>query len=504
MKKEISNAPLANFQVHPEVEKTYRPKDLDCLRFLLNTFGQRNPVEVIERSGQMYIIDGVSRFNCARQLQLPSLIYQVVEVDDSKIMEYRLLSNVKIKRTFTEMCREVEYVLDLIGSSQGKKRDLMGFADFLNDKYYGEIGKDRFELACALLDIELRASTLRKAMRVYFSEFNPDGKSESGIIELLDEGSISIDKAYKLVCDRDKKKRQKEDTDKAKIMVAQSNLDGGDKPYKLYNKSSIKMDEVPDDSLSLIIDSHPYWQLRDYRNQDEMLHGQEHSLDGYIKNFKRFNEEKFRKLKPGGVLATIIGETYRGGYQGVVAAAITAIKEVGFVITDDITWVKSNQKYTPHPYRFQNCKETIIVAYKPGKEPHFRNVYREGSVETFKVRKTSSGGYYIASPETCIPNVIITPAFDSKTLHAIDPEFRHDAPCPPEIYEIIIEAYSRLGDTILDGFVGSGTCGAALKMGRKVIGYDVDPLSIQFSQKRFEWFLRQREEEGDGSLLKAA
>lgn len=504
MKSSVSNAPVVSFQVHPEVEKTYRPKDLDCLRFLLGAFGQKNPVEVVERRGEMYIIDGVSRFNCAKQLKLPSLIYKVIDVEDSKIMEYRLLANVKTKRTFSEMCAEAEYVLNLIGKSQGKKRDLMGFADFLNNMNYGEVGKNRYELVCALLGLKFKSSILRMAMEVYWSEFNPEGKSEAGIIERLDEGSISISKAYKLSLDKKRKKNERKNAERANSFVTNSDLFCNEKPYMLYNKSSIKMDEVPDNSIDLIIDSHPYWGLRNYRNQDQMAHGQESTLQEYLEDFKLFNEEKFRKLKPGGVLATIIGETYRGGYQGVVAAAITAIKEVGFVIADDITWVKSNQKYTPHPYRFQNCKETIIVAYKPGKEPYFRDVYREGSVETFKVKKTSSGGYYIASPETCIPNVIITPVFDSKTLHVIDPEFRHDAPCPPEIYEIIIEAYSRPGDTILDGFVGSGTCGAALKVGRKVIGYDVDPLSIEFSQKRFEWYLSQVQMEQESSLSAAA
>ena len=52
-----------------------------------------------------------------------------------------------------------------------------------------------------------------------------------------------------------------------------------------------------------------------------------------------------------------------------------------------------------------------------------------------------------------------------------------------------MEAYSKPGDTILDSFVGSGTVGVGLKMGRNVIGYDVDHESIEFSQKRFEKYL---------------
>jgi DNA modification methylase len=228
-----------------------------------------------------------------------------------------------------------------------------------------------------------------------------------------------------------------------------------------------------------------------------MKHGQEPSVDLYIENFKAFNEEKFRKLKSGGVLATIIGETYQEGYQGVCSRAELALVEIGFKILDVVIWGKLNQRYAPHPYRFKNSYERIIVAYKPGAEPYFKEVYRKGSNNDFKVKPTSSNGFYIAKPETCIPNVIITSVHNSKVFETIDPEFKHDAPAVEEIYRILIEAYSKSGDTILDGFVGSGTIGTGLIMGgagRKVIGYDVDPLSIEFSQKRFEWYLNQGRE----------
>jgi DNA modification methylase len=45
------------------------------------------------------------------------------------------------------------------------------------------------------------------------------------------------------------------------------------------------------------------------------------------------------------------------------------------------------------------------------------------------------------------------------------------------------------GDTVVDNFVGGGSVGVALKLGRNVIGYDVDPVSIEFARKRFERIL---------------
>jgi DNA modification methylase len=489
--KQVLNSPISNFQVHPEVQKTYREKDLDGFRFTMEKLGQQKPVEVIEKSGQLYIIDGISRFKCAQQLGLTSLIYQIVHVPDNKVMEHRSIGNLKTKRSFTEKCLSNDYYLNLLGSSQGKKRDCLGFKDFFNDENFGNVGKDRFDMACAMSDFDLRPSTLRKAHKIYLSQYNPNGKSELGLIELLDEGLISIDRAYNQMVKAEIKKKQLEKSKQARKLKSISN---GKNYYKLYCKSSIKMDEVPNNSITLILDSHPYWRQRKYRNQDEMRHGQEATLKEYLENFRVFNEEKFQKLKPGGVLVTIIGETYQGGYQGICTKGEAIIDGIGFTMIDVPTWMKTNQKYTSHPYRFQNSQERIIVAYKPGAEPFFQPVYRKGSSKTFQPKKSSGGGYYMASPETCITNVITTPVYNTKELYEIDPEFTHDAPCPPELYKIFIEAYSQAGDTILDSFVGAGTIGVGLRMGRKVIGYDVDPLSIEFSKKRFEWFLNKGNE----------
>jgi DNA modification methylase len=95
----------------------------------------------------------------------------------------------------------------------------------------------------------------------------------------------------------------------------------------------------------------------------------------------------------------------------------------------------------------------------------------------------------MASPDADITNVISTSVFNKKEHSVIDKEFSHDAPAPEEIYEMFIKAYSMPDDTIIDNFVGTGTVGVALKLGRNVIGYDVDPVSIEFARKRFERIL---------------
>ena len=98
----------------------------------------------------------------------------------------------------------------------------------------------------------------------------------------------------------------------------------------------------------------------------------------------------------------------------------------------------------------------------------------------------------MASPESCITNVLRTSVHNKSELKKVDEDFEHDAPCREDIYSPFIEAYSQPGETILDGFIGSGTAAVALSMGRNLIGYDIDHESIEFTQKRIDKILEDR------------
>lgn len=193
-----------------------------------------------------------------------------------------MLSNVRAKHTFTEKFMELSRFLKLIGTSQGKKRDLLGFKNLDKDDNYGKIGKDRFDLAGALAGIPMKSSTLRKGMKVFWSEYRPERKSPTGILELLDQDRISIDKAHRLLLSKEQKKKEIKSSKAARASIVKILNATGKTRYKLYTKSALEMNEVPDNSVDLAIDSHPYFQLRLYRNQDETNHGQEKTVDQYI------------------------------------------------------------------------------------------------------------------------------------------------------------------------------------------------------------------------------
>jgi DNA modification methylase len=77
----------------------------------------------------------------------------------------------------------------------------------------------------------------------------------------------------------------------------------------------------------------------------------------------------------------------------------------------------------------------------------------------------------------------------TRSVWAIRPEsakkVKHPAPFPVELPYRLIQLYTFTGDIVLDPFMGSGsTAIAALKSGRKYVGYEIDPAYLQRAEER--------------------
>ncbi len=482
--------PLEDIQIHSKVLMVIKPKKMDHIEYTMNRFGQQLPVLGNLVDGTFYITDGVIRYELAKKLGWKTLKCLHINIQNEDVIKARMTSNQRTQMSYTEMAKCAEQFLGMIGKSQGKKRDMLGFGDFENNENYGTVGMDRFQLVSYLMNLSLGASSLRKLMAVkWYEDENLDNKLR--LMEGLDNGDFKVDKAYRLL--QDKLKKQK-DADNRKLSAIEGK--NTDVWYKLYNKSSLVMEEIENDSVSLFIDSHPYMDQRDYRNQGENPHGKEKTAKEYVDNFLMFCEEKKRKLKPGGYLVTILGESYSNGLcRNIIHRVVVGLEDSGWEPIDSNVWEKLNQKYAPHPFRFINSWEAVIVVRKPGGEPYFEEQVKvEAPNGNFKLGRTSHGEPYVKSSETCKTNVFTTSVFNSKELNSIDKDFHHDAPCPTSIYSDFIKAYSRPNEIIVDGFAGTGTVSIGLTLGRHVVAFEIDPKSVEFCQKRFEECLQEKEQ----------
>ena len=63
----------------------------------------------------------------------------------------------------------------------------------------------------------------------------------------------------------------------------------------------------------------------------------------------------------------------------------------------------------------------------------------------------------------------------------------HPTQKPLTLFRYLVQTYSNAGDTVLDCYMGSGTCGAAcVELSRDFIGMELDPAYFAIAQRRIE------------------
>lgn len=142
------------------------------------------------------------------------------------------------------------------------------------------------------------------------------------------------------------------------------------------------------------------------------------------------------------------------------------------------------------PTGFLNAKkmplkqhENILVFYK---KPPVYNA--QGLVYSPRVNKRSeksfgtnygNSGTENISEYTNYPNDILKFNYDKEKFHPTQK--------PVALFEYLIRTYTNEGDIVLDNCMGSGTTAvAALKTGRKFIGFETEPAYIEIANKRID------------------
>ncbi|MGM0608449.1 MAG: DNA methyltransferase [Candidatus Muiribacteriota bacterium] len=244
---------------------------------------------------------------------------------------------------------------------------------------------------------------------------------------------------------------------------------------KIFNSSATDMQELDDNSVHLMITSPPYFNAKMYARDyipDNL--GDIHDLDQWFEEINKVWAECFRVLAPGRKafvnimnLPVRTKKTYRT--LNLVGRTIDEMEKQGFIFKRDIIWHKTNgvrAHFGTYPYPggilLNNMHEFILefekkVTKTVKKYAHVTQEQRESSkldkdfwlsiknsdVWTMKPEKSGGGR-------------------------------KHVAPFPYELPRRIIKAYSYVGETVLDPFLGSGTTLAAgMDLGRDGAGYEV-------------------------------
>lgn len=234
---------------------------------------------------------------------------------------------------------------------------------------------------------------------------------------------------------------------------------------RLYCKSSETMDEVPDDSIHLMVTSPPYNVGKEY---DDDL-----SLDEYLELLTRVFSQTHRKLVTGGRACINIANIGRKPYIPLHAMVIEIMLDLGFLMRGEIIWDKSASAGGSCAWgSWMSASNPVLRDYHEYILIFSKDSYSKNKAQ--EKRDTIGHDEFIQWTQS----VWRFPAVNAKRIG-------HPAPFPVELPHRLINLYTYEGDVVLDPFCGSGTtCMAAMKNNRHYIGYDIKKEYIELSEKR--------------------
>ena len=252
--------------------------------------------------------------------------------------------------------------------------------------------------------------------------------------------------------------------------------------YELYLGDALEiLQTIEKESIDLIVTSPPYADSR--TNTYGGI-----KPDEYNEWFLPITQELLRILKPTGTFILNIKEKVVNGERHTyVIELILNMRKQGWLWTEEFIWHKKNCYPGKWPNRFRDAWERLLQFNKN----KFFKMYQEEVMipigdwaekrlsnlsHTDKIRDTSKvGSGFGKNVSNWVGKEKVYP---TNVLHLATEcgNKNHSATFPYALPEWFIKLFTRPGDVVLDPFMGSGTAVfAALNMGRKAIGIDINP-----------------------------
>jgi site-specific DNA-methyltransferase (adenine-specific) len=239
---------------------------------------------------------------------------------------------------------------------------------------------------------------------------------------------------------------------------------------KIFCKSSERMEELPDNSIHLMVTSPPYNVGKEY---DE-----DFTLEEYLQFLKRVWQEVHRVLVPGGRVCINIANLGRKPYIPLHVFIVKDMLDLGFLMRGEIIWNKASS----------SSPSTAWGSWLSPANPTLRDIHEYILVFSKGMfrRNTNNSKRSSISKEEFLQFTKSVWTFEAVSAKKVG----HPAPFPIELPYRLIQLYTYEGDVVLDPFIGSGqTAIAAIKTNRHYVGYDIDESYVKLAQKRIRQFL---------------
>jgi site-specific DNA-methyltransferase (adenine-specific) len=241
------------------------------------------------------------------------------------------------------------------------------------------------------------------------------------------------------------------------------------------------MTSLPDGSVALVVTSPPYYAGKQYEEELGRA-GVPTSYLEYLELLRDVFAECKRVLEPGGRIAVNVANLGRKPYRS-LSSDVTRIlqDDLKLLLRGEVVWRKGEGasgscawgsfRSAANPV-LRDVSERVVIASKG----------RFDRAKTAKERERLGLTFSTS---------ISTDEFMAATLDVWEipaesaTRVRHPAPFPVELPERLIRLYTYDEDLVLDPFMGSGSAlVAAARLGRRYIGYDLDPAYVSIARAR--------------------
>ncbi len=228
---------------------------------------------------------------------------------------------------------------------------------------------------------------------------------------------------------------------------------------ELFNDDCVSlMEKIPDNSIDLIFADPPY----NLQINNELLRPNNSKVEGVKEDWDKFSSfydydqftkkwlgEARRILKKNGAIWVV------GSYHNIFRVG-ASLQDLGYWILNDVFWRKSNPMPNFRGRRFTNAHETLIWAAKSDTSKYVFN---------YDALKELNEGIQMRS------DWFLPICSGSERLKGKDGKKVHPTQKPEALLHRIIIATTKVGDLVLDPFLGTGTTGVVAKrLARKFIG----------------------------------
>jgi DNA modification methylase len=247
--------------------------------------------------------------------------------------------------------------------------------------------------------------------------------------------------------------------------------------HKIIIGDCRNMRELSDSSVQLVVTSPPYFNAPfDYQ-------GFFKDYDEFLDLIRASAKEIYRVMEEGRIACINCDDMLVDGEKYPIVADITRIYiETGFRYRDKIIWrkpegyiriSKRSGVLLQHPYPMyfypDNLQESILI-FQKGKFDYKSIRDRESSVINLSEFQQKKWNLSVWDMVNVLPHDRI-----AKGIAAF----------PGELPRRLIILFSYVGETVLDPFLGSGTTTkVAMELGRKSVGYEMNPRSLDTIKKR--------------------